>query len=156
MHHHEPDCLPKRLVWCLQGQGTVKDHTIKVWLSNVSSELLILLQLNLELWHITTSWIVVWKDFGLLCCGQDHRNGSKSEWMFTGQYLLNCWTFCNQTWYGDAPSRARVSCKKLGLLSSSSRSRWCLILSNNYDCFFHICWTAELFATKFNSVVHHY
>ena len=31
-----------------------------------------------------------------------------------GQYILNCWTFCNQTWYRDALSWARV---KIGLLS---------------------------------------
>ena len=32
-HHHEPDCLPKKWVCCLEGQGhTVKDHIIKIWL----------------------------------------------------------------------------------------------------------------------------
>ena len=47
-----------------------------------------------------------------------------SEW-----YLLWCWTFCNQTWYGDAASWAKI-CKKIGLLSSSSGSLWGLIWSN--------------------------
>ena len=26
----------------------------------------------------------------------------------------------------------------------------------NYDCFYTICWTADLFATKFNWMVHHH
>ena len=25
-----------------------------------------------------------------------------------------------------------------------------------YDCFYHVCWTADLFATKFNWMVHHH
>ena len=41
---------------------TVKDHIIKIWLSNMSSELLILLQLNLVWWYIIISWIVLWND----------------------------------------------------------------------------------------------
>ena len=35
----------------------------KIWLSNISSELLIFLQLNLVWWHIIISWIVLWKDW---------------------------------------------------------------------------------------------
>ena len=47
-----------------------------------------------------------------------------------GWHLLSCWTFCNQTWYGDVTSWAKVSCKKIGLLSSSSGSQWRLIWSS--------------------------
>ena len=39
-------------------------------------------------------------------------------------------TFCTQTWYGDATSWAKVSCKKIGLLSSSSGSQWGLVWSD--------------------------
>ena len=42
---------------------TVKDHIIKIWLSNTASELLILLQPNLVWWHIIISRIVSWKDW---------------------------------------------------------------------------------------------
>ena len=42
----------------------------------------------------------------------------------SGLYVLSFWTVCNQTWYGDATSLAKVSCKKIGLLSSSSGSLW--------------------------------
>ena len=40
-----------------------------------------------------------------------------------GGHFLNCWTFWNQTWYGDATSWARVSFGKIGLLCSRSRSQ---------------------------------
>ena len=46
------------------------------------------------------------------------------------RYIFNRLTFCNQTWYGDALSWTQVSCKKIDLLSSSSRSQWGLIWSN--------------------------
>ena len=47
MHHHEPNCLPKILVCCLQGQGQSEGSSHQIWLPNIFSELLILLQLNL-------------------------------------------------------------------------------------------------------------
>ena len=48
----------------------------------------------------------------------------------SGQHLLSCLSFCNQTWYGDASSWTRVSCKKIGSLCSRSRSQWGIIKSN--------------------------
>ena len=36
---------------------------IKIWHSNISSGLLILLQLNMVWWHIIIRWIVLWKDW---------------------------------------------------------------------------------------------
>ena len=59
--YHERKCLSKWLVCSLQGQ--VKDAMIKIWLSYVSSELLILWLLSLVRWYIIISWIVVWKDW---------------------------------------------------------------------------------------------
>ena len=47
--------------------------------------------------------------------GQSHSKGSKCQCM-SRWYLLNQQTFCYQTWYCDASSWARVSCKKIGLL----------------------------------------
>ena len=43
----------------------------------------------------------------------------------SGAYLLNCRTFSNQTWYGDASSWAS---EKVSLLFSWSRSQWGLII----------------------------
>ena len=37
--------------------------------------------------------------------------------------LLNCWSICNQTWFDSTASSARVSCEKVGLLHSESRSQ---------------------------------
>ena len=72
-----------------------------------------------------------------------------------GRYLLCCWTFGNQTRYGDATSWAKMSCKKIGLLSSKFRVtvRAHLI---KYDCFYRIFWTADPFATRFGLMIHHY
>ena len=62
MHHYEPDCLLKRLVWCFQGQGQRKYNQV-IWLFSMLSELLILLQLNLFWWYIIIRWIFLWKDW---------------------------------------------------------------------------------------------
>ena len=61
MHHYEPDCLPNRSICCLQGRS--EDHITNTLLSNIFSELLILLQLNLVWWYIIIRWIVLWKDW---------------------------------------------------------------------------------------------
>ena len=90
----------------------------------MSSELLILLHLNLVWWHIIISWIVMWKDWIALSWSRSRsqKKVQNSSECSSGWYLLKCWMFCNQIWYGDASSCARVSCKKTGLLSSSSGS----------------------------------
>ena len=73
----------------------------------------------------------------------------------TQRYLLNRWSFCNETWYGDAPSWTRVSCKKIDLLSANQSHDEG---SNDqiYDCFWHIYWTADLFTLKFSWMAHHH
>ena len=72
------------------------------------------------------------------------------------RYFLNRWTFCNQTWYGDAPSWTRVLCKKIDLLFSSSGSQWGLIWSNIWLFLIYIYRTADLFTPKFVWMAHHY
>ena len=99
MHHEEPDCLPKRLVCCLQSQGHSEgSYDQNMTFCYISSKLLIFLQLNLVWWHIITSWIVLWKDW-IALCGQGHRKSSIFQLMFIWMISLNCWTFCNQIWY---------------------------------------------------------
>ena len=53
------------------------------------------------------------------------------------RYLLNRWTFCSQTWYGDAPSWTRVLCKKIDLLFQvlDHSEDW---YDQIYDCFWYI------------------
>ena len=62
-------------------------------------------------------------------------------------YLLNHHTFCFQSWYCDASLWVGVSCKKIDLLFSRSRSLQELIWSK-YFHFYRIFWTADPFATK--------
>ena len=113
----------------LLSSRTVKDNIVMIWLFNMLSELLILLQLNFVWWYIIIRWIVFWKDWIALLWSKSRsqkkiQNFSECS---SGQYLLSCWTFCNQTWYCDATLWANVSCKKIGLLSSSSGSQWGLM-----------------------------
>ena len=64
-------------------------------------------------------------------------------------------SFCHQTWYGYATSWARVSCRKIGSLSSMPRSQRGLI-QLKYDYFYYIFQIACLFATKLGLVVKHH
>ena len=50
-------------------------------------------------------------------------------------YLLKRWTFYYQTWYGGAWLWTRLSFKKIGLLSSRSRSQLQKISSKSADAF---------------------
>ena len=130
--------LPNLVCWCIimsqivfqkdwvavfKGKVTVKDHITKMWLShksNMSFELLIHLQLlGLMAHHDKLDCLQLDCLVKRLDCfvvvkvkGSEkvHNSSECSSW----QYLLNCWTFCNQTCYCDASSWARVSCKKIG------------------------------------------
>ena len=86
--------------------------------------------------------------------GQGHSEGSKfrclSRW-----YFLNRRTFCYQTRYCDASSWAGVSCKKICLLFSRSRSKQGLVWSK-YDSFYCIFRIADPFATKLGLMVHYH
>ena len=62
MHHYELDCPPEGLLSSRSKSQWRMNHTIKILLSNISSELLILLQPDLVWWHIIIRWIVLWKD----------------------------------------------------------------------------------------------
>ena len=103
--------LPNLVWWCIimsqivfqedwfavfEAKVTVKDNIIKRWLSNMSSELLILLQLNLVWWHIILS---LWKklDWSVVVKVKVTEKVQNSSDCSSGQYLINCWTFCNQT-----------------------------------------------------------
>ena len=54
-----------------------KNNLIKIWVSNILSELLILLQLNLVWWYIIRRQIVFWKDWIALLWSR-----SKSRYRF--------------------------------------------------------------------------
>ena len=66
-------------------------------------------------------------------------------------YLLTRWTFYYHTWCGDASLWARLSVKKIGLLSSRWRSQLRIIKM----CLLNI-WTTDPFAMKLGLMAHHH
>ena len=131
LHHHEPVCLAKRLLCCLQDQG----HSVLLYLLNYW----FFCNQTLVWWHMIVSWVVLWKDCIAVFVLKVKVTAKIQNFIefSSGPYILNCWTTCNQTWYGDASLWARQSCEKIALLSSRSRSQWELV--NKCDCFYHIC-----------------
>ena len=156
--------LPSLVWWCIcmnqivfqkdwfavfKVKVTVTDNTIKIWLFNILSELLIHLQVNLVWWHIIIRLIVLWKDWNALL-----RSRSRSQKRFripVNVHLNNIF------------SAAESSVTKHGL--NYHTKDWFAVFKFRVtvmahlircDCFYHICWTADLFATKFNWMVHHH
>ena len=135
---------------------TVKDNIIKVWLFNMFSELLILLQLNLVWWHIIIRWIVLWKDCITLFL---LRSRSQKKFRTPVNVYLE-----------DISSASEPSITKLGMVMHhhgpkrhARRLVCCLQVQVTvrahlitYDHFYHICWTADRFATRCNWMVHHH
>ena len=137
MHHFEPDYLPKRLicclhgqvVCCLQGQGHSEGSDFKnmtfryiFWTADPFAT-----KFGLLVHHLWLDCLVKRLDCSVavkLKVAEKVQNCSECS---SGRYLLNCWTFCNQTCYDDASSWARVSGKKIGLLSSGSGLQWGLV-----------------------------
>ena len=113
VYYHQAMCHAEKLIHYLQCQGHIKglynENTI---IFTISSKLLVCLQTNLVWEYSTISQSVLWKNgitaFKVKVTAKVHNvGGCLSRW-----YILNCRTFCYQTWYGDAVSWARVSCKK--------------------------------------------
>ena len=116
---------------------TAMAQMIKMWLSTISSDLLILLLPDFVWLYITISQSILWRNcIAVFKMEVAAKFQNVSEYL-SSQYLVNCWTFYYQTWYGDASSWARLSShthkKKNGLLSSRSRSQWSIIQSK-HDC----------------------
>ena len=137
MHHFEPDYLQKRLicclhgqvVCCLQGQGHSEGSDFKnmtfwyiFWTADPFAT-----KFGLLVHHLWLDCLVKRLDCSVavkLKVAEKVQNCSECS---SGRYLLNCWTFCNRTCYDDASSWARVSGKKIGLLSSGSGLQWGLV-----------------------------
>ena len=135
---------------------TVKDHIIKRWLSNESSELLILLQLNMVWLHIIIGWIVLWKNKTALLWS---RIRSQERFRIPENVHL-----------GDISSTAEPFLTTLGIVMHHHGPVchvWRLICclqghdhskgSYNQIWLFQpyplYCWS---FATRFNGMVHHH
>ena len=72
-------------------------------------------------------------------------------WLFS-LYLLSWWSVCNQTWFYSTVSSALVSCGKMGLPCSRSRSQRRFKMSVNV-CPDDIFWTTDHFVTKPGTVM---
>ena len=152
---------------------TKKDHIIKIWISVVSSEVMILLRLNLVLmaYHHKLDCLVKRMDCSVVVKDKVTEKVQNSSEYSSGLYLLNCQTFCNQTcccelvsWCFE-PSQPQRITSGLILL-------WCFIIGQSvlqenwfavfkcksqwgwYDFFYHSYRTADLFATKVYWMVH--
>ena len=135
----------KKIGCCLQGQVTVTGNIIKIWLCNMSSELLILLQLNLVWWYIITRGIVLWKDWNALLWS---RSGSQERFRIPVHVHLD-----------SIPSAAEPSVTKLGMVMQHHgpkchARRLVFKLSSSKSQWGFICWTVGVFATKFNWMGH--
>ena len=140
MQHHEPEChAGKRMFSIFKVKVTARAHNYNqnMALSTISSELLISWQPNSVRWYIIISQSVLWQKLDCCVQGKGHSEGLKCKCL-SRWYLLNLQIFCYQTWYCDASTWAGVSCKKIGLLFSRSRSQQGLLWSkfeSLYDIF---------------------
>ena len=141
------------------GQGHSKDPYDKdMTVSAVFSELVILFLLNFFYIFYHKPECLVKK---LDCCvlaycieSQGHSEESKCQ-CFSRLCLLNGQTFYYQAWYFDALSWAGVSCKKIGLLFSRSKSQQRIDHMIKIWQFQLHFWTADPFATKLCWTVHY-
>ena len=134
---------PNLLLWCIimnqivfqkdwfavfKVKVTVKYNIIRIWPFNILSEQLILLQLNLAWWHNIIRWIVSWKDWIALLWS---RSRSQKRFRIPVNVHLDdissaaepSVTKLGTVMVMRAPSWVKASCKKIGLLSSSSGSQ---------------------------------
>ena len=141
-----PDCLPKRLLCCLQGQG--QDHSEGSYNQNVT------------FWYISWTADPFATKFGLMAhrhkldrlvkrlnCSvvvkvKVTRKVQNSSGCLSGWYLWNFWNFRNQIWYGDVSSWTREE-DWFAVFRVTVRSH-----KIKYDCFYHIYWTCWSFCNQ--------
>ena len=156
--HDTAKCLVKRCICCSQVQNFSCLDNISctseliIILLFLSPELQIVLWPNLVWWCIIISCSVLWK-IVLLC------SRSRTQWML--RLSLN--VYLNKIFWKIETFVAKlgtvmhhhepVSCTKIVLLSSRSRSLWGPVLSKHTISIFK---TADPFATKPSLVVHHH
>ena len=112
------------------------------------------MQLDLVWWHIIIRWIILWKDWIALLWSM-----SRSQKRFRIQVNVHL---------KDISSAAEPSVTKLGMVMQHHGPKWpkqgdwfavfkfrVTVRAGliKYDCFYHICWTADHFANKLNWMV---
>ena len=139
----------------LKVKVTVRDIMVKIWLSNISSELLIPLQLNLVRWHIIIRWIAMCKDWIALLWS---RSRSEERFKISVNVHLD-----------NISSTAEPSITKLGMViyimsQSAMQEDWFAVLKFRVtvgaplikcNCSYHIYWITKSSTTKLGMVMHH-
>ena len=158
MQHHEPECRAELVVVVVaifKVKVTARVHMIKIWLSLLYfSKLLILWQPNLVWWYIIISHCVLWEKIWISSFKITAAMKGQMS-LFVGMISSKPPSIFFQTWYCDASLWVGVSCKKIDLLFSRSKSLQELIWPK-YDNFYCTFWTADPFATKLGLIVHYY
>ena len=111
-----------------------------------------------------TKLVMVVYYYEVVCCAENlvhcsecqvHSKCSYNQNMTISIFSnLNCWSICNQPWFGSTASEAGVSCKKIGLLHSRSMSQQRFKMLVNV-CPDDIFWTTKHF-TKLGVFMLHY
>ena len=117
---------------------TARARMIKIWLSTLSPELLILWQANLFWWYIIVSESILLKKLDYCIQAQSHSEDWKCHSFLSSWYLFNC-QILTKLGTVEASLGARVSCKKMGLLASWSRSQQGLLWSKS-AILYYILW----------------
>ena len=154
----DPSVMQENRFAVFKFKGTVRAQMIKyMTVSDISIELLIFLHPNLVWWHLIMSWIVFWKKRIALLWS---RSRSQERLRIPVTVQLN-----------DISSTAEAFVTRLGMVMhhygpECHARKWICCLqvqghgegSNDqtYDCFWHICWTADLCTPKFSWMAHHH
>ena len=144
--------LPNLVWWCSITSQSVMCKKKKNPKKNPKNYLLFSRsKTNLVWWYIVISQSVEWKYWIIAFKVKVTVKGQMSVFI---QIISSKLSNVLQTWYCDASSWAGVSCKKIDLLFSRSRSQQGLICSE-YDSFYYIFRIADPFGAKLFLIVHY-
>ena len=121
IHHHKPECSVKKK-GLLHSRSRSQQRVRMLMLVHISCKPPIILFPNFVLWCFIMSGSVIQKDwFATFKAKVTARAHMIKIWQFL-LYLLNCWSFCYQTWFDGILSKARVAYEEIGFLCWRSKS----------------------------------
>ena len=104
IHHLKPECPVKKIGLLHSGSRSQRRVQILMFVQMISSKPPNILFPNLVLWCIIMSQSVMQKDwFAISKVTVTARAHMIKIWQFL-LYLLNCWSFCYQTWFDSTLS----------------------------------------------------
>ena len=138
IHHHKPECPVKNIRLLPSGSRSQWRVKMLVFVQMIFSKPPNILFPNLVLWCIIMSRRVMQKDwFAIFKVKVTASAHMIKIWQFL-LYLLNCWSFCYQTWFNSNNHKPMCFMKKLDCYVqgqghrkiktvSESLSRWYLL-----------------------------